>query len=574
MEMKRWAGERRETPMGVDTESGGLSPWHTRLRTIQLGDKNHGWFVPWERWGGGALEILNAYEGEFTWHNLPHDAKFMKIHAGYDIPWERTHDTLVSAKLRDPFGDGRLKSLVSKLVDPNALRGQKLLDDAMKQQKWTWDTVPLDFDPYRIYGALDPVLAAHLWEKITPDVQRRMPEVYDLEMAACRIATKMMIKGMRLDPEYIGVERGKLIQFIDQAKEWLKATYGVTSVLSAGQISRALTALGVTIDAFTDAGAPKMDKENLERYQELYPGAAAELIRYVLAVRHATKIVGTYLDNFLKLADSDGILHCNIRTIEAKTGRMSISEPSLQNLPRDDKMVRGSFIPRDGNVLVTCDLDQVEMRLNAHISEDEGLIEAFRIADNGGDDFFTAVAKMLFEDPTLVKKDPRRQTMKNTMYAKAYGASVRKMAATSGVPYETVDRVNKLLNERFPGMERIMKKLIDDAMEMRRNGEKPGVRLPSGRFTPCNPGEEYKLLNYDIQGTAAEYLKRAMVNMESAGLVDFMLLPIHDEILLDVPITEKEEVKRAVAECMSDYTNYRVAITAAPDELPVRWQKV
>lgn len=574
MEMKRWAGERRETPMGVDTESGGLSPWHTRLRTIQVGDKNHGWCVPWERWGGGAMEILNAYEGEFTWHNLPHDAKFMKVHAGYDIPWHRTHDTMIGARIDDPTRPAGLKPLCDRLVDKTALAGQKALDDGMKKQGWTWDTVPLSFDPYWVYAALDPVLNCHLWEKIIPKVKAATPDVYDLEMATVRICTKMMLKGMRLDPGYVTEEGDKLKAFSAQARAWLKSTHGVTSPLSGGQLARAFQAMGHEIDAFTDGGAPKMDKETLTRYRDSAPDPGArELARYVLAIRHADKLTGTYLDNFLTLADTGDVLHCNINSLAAKTSRMSVSEPSLQNLPRDDKMVRGSFIPRDGNVMITCDLDQVEMRLAAHLSADEGLIEAFRIADGGGDDFFTAVAKMLFDDPNLVKKDPRRQTMKNTMYAKAYGASVRKMALTSGVPYETVDRVNKLLDVQFPGLIGVMKQLVSDAMQLKREGKQPGVYFDSGRFVPCEAGAEYKALNYKIQGTAAEYMKRALLNMESAGLVDNLLLPIHDEILLEVSSSDAEEVSRLVAECMSDRDNYLVPITAGADILPGRWQK-
>ena len=574
MEMKRWAGERRETPMGVDTESGGLSPWHTRLRTIQLGDKHHGWCVPWDQWGGGALEILKAYKGEFTWHNLSHDAKFMEVKTGWQVPWNRCHDTMIGARIQDPSRPAGLKPLTSRLVDPAALAGQQALDDGMKQQGWTWDTVPLNFRPYWIYAAMDPVLNAYLWEKIIPSVRSSCSEVYDLEMATVRIATKMMLKGMRVDPEYIVRERAKLAEFSERARKWLRSAHGVTSPLSGGQIAKALDRLGHEIDAFTDGGAPKMDKENLERYQKTSSSTqVSELCRYVLAIRHADKMVHTYLDNFLELRDANDIIHCSINTLAAKTGRMSASEPSLQNLPRDDKMIRGSYIPREGNVLTTSDLDQVEMRLTAHFSEDEGLINAFYVADNGGDDFFTTLARDLFNDPSLIKADPRRQVMKNTMYAKAYGASVRKMALTSGAPYEEVDRVNKMLDTQFPGMPNIMRKLIDDAMRMKRDGKKPGVFFDNGRFVPCESGSEYKLLNYRIQGTAAEYLKRAMVNMEAAGIGDLLLLPVHDEILADVPRDDAPEVLRIIQECMTDRTTYRVPVTADGKIMTERWQK-
>lgn len=570
MEMKRWAGERRETPMGVDTESGGLSPWHTRLRTIQVGDKHHGWCVPWDQWGGGALEILNAYEGGFTWHNLPHDAKFMSVKTGWKVPWRRCDDTMIGARIQDPTRPAGLKPLTSKLVDKAAVTGQKLLDDGMKAQGWTWDTVPIGFEPYWIYAAMDPVLNCHLWEQIIPDVQANFGAVYDLEMAIVRICTKMMIKGMRLDPTYINAERVRLSAFTEQAKAWLKREFGVTSVLSAGQISHALTRLGVEIDAFTDQGAPKMDKENLERYQATSGPVAAELIRYVLAVRHATKLQGTYLDNFMTMADADGILHASINTLAARTSRMSMSEPNLQNLPRDDKMIRGSFIPREGNVLVTCDLNQIEARLGAHFSEDEGLIAAFNDADENGTDFFCDVAGGIYGED-ITKKDPRRQLTKNVVYSSLYGAGTRKMAQTAGVPFEQMQPVADGFNATYPGLKATLERLYREAMERK----KPYIVTPMGRHIPLDRDRAFTQgLNSLIQGHAAEYFKVSVTNMEAAGLDEYLLVPVHDEMIADVPSELAHEVSRAIEECMTDLDGYRVRMTAGADILTERWQKV
>jgi DNA polymerase-1 len=572
MEMKRWAGERRETPMGVDTESGGLSAWHTKLRTIQVGDKHHGWCVPWDQWGGGALEILQTYEGGFTWHNLPHDAKFMKVHTGYDIPWHRTDDTLIGARIQDPTRPAGLKPLVSKLIDKTALIGQKVLDDSMKKQGWTWATVPINFGAYWAYAALDPVLNCHLWEKIIPDVQQRFGIVYDLEMAIVRIATKMMLKGAQLDPVYIEVEREKLQQFSTEARLWLKITYGITSPLSAGQISRALTELGVEISIFTDAGAPKMDKGTLEFYQKtsLNP-RVQELCQYVLAVRHADKLKGTYLDAFMDLADSDGILHASINTLAARTSRMSMSDPNLQNLPRDDKMIRGSIVPREGNVLVTCDLDQVEARLGAHFSEDPGLIEAFRIADNGGTDFFCTVASGIYGDDITNKKDPRRQPTKNVFYGSLYGAGARKMAETAGIPFEQMDPVKRAFDAAYPGLKETLERVYREAMAR----DKPYIITPFGRHIPLDKERAFTQgLNSLIQGHAAEVFKVNLTRMEAAGLDEYLLLPVHDEVIADVPREMADEVAREISECMSDDTTYRVKISAGTDILAERWQKM
>jgi DNA polymerase-1 len=442
----------------------------------------------------------------------------------------------------------------------------------MKAQGWTWATVPLSFDPYWIYAAMDPVLNCHLWEKIIPRVKAAYSEVYDLEMATVRIATRMMLKGVRLDPQYVQAESTKLRVFSEEARRWLKSTHGVTSPLSGGQISRALQSLNHEIDAFTDSGAPKMDKETLARYQMTSSSSTVqELCRYVLAIRHADKLRGTYLDNFLTMVDADGFLHASINTLAARTSRMSMSEPNLQNLPRDDKMVRGSFIPRDGNVLITCDLNQIEARLGAHFSEDEGLISAFNDADENGTDFFCGVASGIYDEEITSKKDPRRQPTKNVVYGSLYGAGARKMAETAGVPYEQMEPVKRAFDDTYPGLKRALESLYREAM----SHDKPYITTPLGRKIPLDRDRAFTQgLNSLIQGHAAEYFKISMTRIEAAGLSDLLLLPVHDEVIADVPRDQAVEVAHEIEECMTDRDGYRVLITAGADILPDRWKKM
>lgn len=576
MELKRWLGERRETPIGLDTETGGFNPWHDRLRMIQFGDLHHGWAVPWPLWGGVALECLNAWEGEWVLHNGPFDAKFLKLHAEWDIPWHLTHETMALAALIDPLRPKKLKLLANRLVDPRATAGEQLLHDGMEKQGWTWDTVPYNFAPYWAYGALDPVLTCHVWAKTHPVVMADCPEVYDLERAVLRICTAMMLKGMRLDIPYVQEASAKFREFEATVKEWLKARYGITSLLSAQKIAAAFTGLGEEIFAFTEKGAPQMDKEALLGYKASgKTEEARQLAAYILQGRHAGKMAGTYLDNFLELADADGILHCSINTLAARTSRMSVSDPSLQNLPRDDKAVRGSFIPRDEKVLLSVDADQIEMRMAAHLSADAGLIQAFLDADQPGAlDFFTTIARQLYRTDAIIKGDPRRQLTKNYGYAKLYGSGLRTMARTAGVPYDDVAQLDKLWLEKYPGLDRLMKRVVGDAVAMRNAGERPAVRTMMGRYLPGEARREYALLNYLIQGSAAEALKAGMVALDAAGLLDYMLLPIHDEVLLEVPRAEAAEILRLVEETLTDRTTYRVPISWSGDVMEERWKKM
>lgn len=574
MELKRWLGERHDGGIGLDTESGGLSPYRDRLRMVQFGDKRTGWAVPFERWGGVALEILDAWEGDWIIHNSPYDYRVFSRQAGITLPWHKIQCTLTMARLDNPARDNRQKPLAKRLIDPYADAGQKNLHEGMSAHKWTWDTVPVDYPPYWIYAALDPVEACHLADHFSPLMVGDLGECYDLERAANRIAVGMMDRGMQLDVPYVEKARTDFAVTVEQIRGWLVTTHDITSPKSGGQIRRAMEALGQRIVYWTDNGAPQFDKTALEYYQNLgVNGAVRQLARYIRAVRHIEDISTRYLANFLTLRDDADVIHCNINVMGARTGRMSASDPALHQLPRDDKVIRGSYVPRPRRVYITCDLDQVEMRLLAHLSEDPGLIAAFLEADRGGTDFFTAVARMLHRDDGIPKADPRRQLIKNACYARAYGSGRENLAITAGVTVDEIIRFERMFDERFPGMKRVMNELVDNGRAMTRRGEQPGVRLPSGRFLPGDMGKEYALLNYAIQGPAAEYMKQCMIRADDAGLGEFMLLPIHDEILLEVPAEMAEDAKRTIEACMSDPTTFRVPITAGATILRERWTK-
>jgi DNA polymerase I len=419
MEFLRFLSEPHDGDLlAIDTESSGLHAFLAgeKLRLIQIGDKRSGWVIPWEQWGGVALEAVRKWRGGWILHNSPHDYQWLSHHAGVELPWNRIHDTMVQVALVDPLKPKGLKPVSERLFGKAALAGQKALKDAMTEQGWTWGTVPFSFMPYVIYSALDPVLTSSIHEEFYPQVLENASQAYDLERGAQRVCTRMMQRGMLLDVPYVNEAQDKLAAYSEKAREWLKSRHGITSPNSAGQIRRVLEGLGQEILFFTDAGAPQFDKSALEFYKNSGENQVVRrLIECILQVRHAEKIIGSYFSNFLELRDPDDIIHASINTLAARTGRMSITNPALQTLHREDKIVRGSFIPRPGHVFITCDLDQVEARFAAHFSGDEGLIKAFYDADNGGTDFFCGIASSIFGEP-IIKGDPRRTLTKNTVY--------------------------------------------------------------------------------------------------------------------------------------------------------------
>lgn len=571
-----WLGERHEYDLiGLDTESGGLSPYRHRLRMVQFGDTKHGWAIPVEDWGGVAKEALRKYRDGMVLHNSPYDWQVIRANLGINLPWHQLDDTMALAHLKNPNRPRGLKTLGDLLVDPRASAGQHLLHDGMRKQGWTWDTVPVEFEPYWVYSALDPVLTMHIYGKLQ-DAKSLYAKPYDIERSAIRYTAEMSYKGILVDLDYVREKTDELYLYIESNKTWLKQEYGLTSVQSSAQIARALESDGAEILFWTTTGQPKMDKDALKFYrnQENDYSDAGQLIDVITNVRKSEKIIGTYFNNFTEMTGSDGRLHCSIHPCAAATSRMSISDPSMQNLPSDDTLVRGAFICDDGYTWVSSDFSQVEMRMAAHFSGDANLIDTFAKADApGGKKFFLQVAQDIFGEE-IDSHDPRYRLTKGVGYGYLFGAGLDKMAATAGVPIEQMRPIRDAFLSRYAGLDRMSRRIVQEAREHAQDGDGiPWVKTPTGRRLTVDPGKEYVAVNRLIQGHAAEILKLAAVQLEQAGLMDTVYLPIHDEYLCQVPIDEAEEYRRAIQDAMGFPTQYKVPVTAEAEIVGSRWKK-
>jgi DNA polymerase-1 len=567
-EFVRWLGERRPV-LAWDSETAGLDPWapDARVRLVQFGDAMTGWAIPWERWGGLAYEVLDRYEGQMTAHNRAFDEKYFRVCApDWQGPWATLDDTMLMARIDNPTGSAALKNLGTKLVDKSAARGQQVLDEAMSKNGWTFNTVPLDFEPFVMYGAMDVVLTARIWEILKPRVPKA---VYDLELETRRICTRMEINGARVDVAYSEEKYVQLIEYAQAVAAWGREKFDI-DLGSTKQLSDWLLANGYEPTKLTPSGRPSMDKGVLD-------GLAAEgwpIAQHIVKMRQAEKLASTYFYNFVE-RQHDGLLHPSINTLAARTSRMSVSQPALQTLPRGQALVRNAFIPRnEGEVILTSDYSQIEMRLIAHFSHDTALIRAFEEADNTGGDFFTVIGKQIY-GPTFEKSDPRRGLVKNTMYASGYGAGIPKMALTAGVPLAVMESVANAVFDQFPGIKGLQAKLVDEAIRtghMSPDGRK-SVQLPTGRKLYVDDDREYTATNYLVQGHAAEVLKRALVQLDNAGLTDMMIVPVHDEVVFSVPAGDVEEVKIAIRDAMTVTTEmgYLLQIPADPEGPFPRW---
>lgn len=562
-----WLGERRPNhALAYDCETTGLSRQRDTLKLVQVGDHRVGWSIPWSRWSGVMHDLVRRWDGRWITHNGPcFDLPFLR-REGINVPQHRVDDTMVRSAVNEPHMSKALKPQCTRHVD--AAAGG--LGEVLKGTAWTWENVPETYGPYWQYGALDTVLTYHLEEYHRPITEAEAPKAYELELATQFVTERMERFGTHVDVRNSRASYDRFMKFCGEVETWCQAEYGVKPG-SNQAVVKILEDAGYTFTKATRAGAVALDAEVLE-------GIDHPLAVKVLQRRQLQKLASTYLHHYFTEADSDDLIHPSINTLGTKTSRMSMSDPNFQNLPVRGgnpgikvvrNMVTSRWVPWDlpdeewdpftYGSLIMCDFSQIEMRLLAHFAAEEAMIAAFR----GEDDFFVALARQIFQDPTITKKDPRRQITKNSGYAKIYGAGVRKFAQTAGISETQARDFLARFDALYPGVKRFQFETLDAAMRLKASEGFAYTRSPfTNRRFVADDRKEYTLVNYKIQGSAAEILKRKMLELSAAGLGEWMFLPVHDEVLLDVPGEHVRDVVRTLQRVMNDDQLLSVPIQA------------
>jgi DNA polymerase-1 len=582
-EFLSWLSERRPyDAIAVDTETGekpggprsdALSPWHGNLRLVQIGDGQQGWSIPWDEWSGVFYQAMNNFQGPIVCHNIAFEARWFSVKSKWEMPWHNAHDTMIMAHIIDPLGSGALKKLAAYYVDSKSVALQETLDVSLAANGWTWGTVPTNFEPYWSYGALDTVLTMRLWEQFYQKCGPNGPynRAYELEMATRKIVTRMEINGARVDLNYSKKKYEELLSYASSVKEWASATYNGASITSNIQLVRLLESLGAEINEFTPTGQKSASKDQLKLLMIEGNQEVKYLAENVLKQRKADKLANTYFLNFLEKS-VDGLVHPSVKTLGARTSRMSITDPALQTLPKGDETVRTAFIPRDENhVIITSDLDQVEFRMFASMSEDSNLISLFHKADATGSDPFTEIGRQVYQDPNMTKSDKRRDLIKGVVYGRLYGAGVAKQALTAGVPEDQMKSVSDSFDGNYPGMIKFQRKIENIGMERLNKTGQGYVHTWTGRRIPCDEDRVYTLVNYLIQGGAAEIFKNNLVKLDQADLTEHLIVPVHDEIVLQAPREDAEEIMRTVKNCMTTTEGWKVPLTSGVDGPMENW---
>ena len=387
----------------------------------------------------------------------------------------------------------------------------------------------------------------------------------DMELPLCRVLYNMEQRGILID-------RGQLEQFgimlsqrIADCEELIFSYSGETfNINSTKQLGELLfEKLGLPPVKKTKTGY-STNADVLEKLKDKHP-----IIPAIMDYRMLTKLKSTYADGLMKEIRSDGRIHTTFQNLVTATGRLSSTEPNLQNIPvRTDlgAEIRKMFVPKEDCVLVDADYSQIELRVLAHIAGDEAMQKAFC----SGVDIHTATASQVFGVPVEEVTSLQRRHAKAVNFGIVYGISEFSLAEDIGVSrYEAREYIDNYLTN-YRGVRTYMKQVVEDAKAIGYTqtlyGRKRYIpELKSSNFN-VRSGAERIALNTPIQGTAADLIKLAMLKVENALSEHFpeakLLLQVHDELIVECPEAMAEKVAALVSREMEHVASLAVPLTA------------
>ena len=405
--------------------------------------------------------------------------------------------------------------------------------------------------------ALQPVLH----EKM--DAQAMLPLYTDVELPLCPVLARMEQAGFLVDRKALYDFGESLTSSIEQLQQSIWALAGepfnIQSPKQLGSVlfERLMLPAGKKTKTGWSTNAAVLDK-----LRGKHP-----IIEQILDYRTLTKLKSTYADGLLKEISADGRIHTNFQMTVTATGRLSSTEPNLQNIPVRRELgaqIRKMFVASPGKVLVDADYSQIELRLLAHIANDETMIAAFR----SGEDIHAVTASQVFGVPLAEVTPLQRSHAKAVNFGIVYGISAFSLAQDIGVFQSEAKAYMDSYFAKYHGVRAYMTRVVEQAKAdgyvttlFGRRRDLP--ELKSSNFNLRSFGERVAL-NMPIQGTAADIIKAAMVRvdarMRAEHLQARLLLQVHDELIVECPAEEAETVKAILVDEMEHVVDYRVPL--------------
>ena len=571
----------RDTLLGaeaicLDTETTSTESMKARLVGLSFAIReNEAWYVPippslGEGPGvGSVLEIFRpVYESNILkiGQNLKYDLMVLQNY-GIQLRGQMV-DTMIAHYLISPELHHGMDYMAETLLNYQTIHIEELIGPKGKKQKSMADLSP---EEVYVYACEDADVTLRLWHVLKPRLAELGCEslFYDVEMPLMPVLAYMERNGVCVDTEGLRETSRLFTERMQQIEQEVHELTGVPdlNVSSPKQVGEVLfDKLRITDKPKkTKTGQYVTSEEVLESLRSKHPA-----VEKILAYRGLKKLLGTYIDALPMLINPQtGHIHTSFNQTVAATGRLSSSNPNLQNIPVRDaegKEVRKAFIPEPGQEFFSADYSQIELRIMAHLSQDEHLIEAFR---SGHDIHAATAAKIFHKDISEVTSDERRRA-KTANFGIIYGISAFGLAERLGCSRTDAKELIDGYFQSYPKVREYMDKSIAMARDRGFTETLFHRRLVLPDINSHNSVvrgyAERNAINAPIQGTAADIIKIAMVRvyrrLMAEGYKSKMILQVHDELNFTVLPEEKERLERMVIEEMQAACELSVPLVA------------
>ena len=555
-----------------DTETTGFDIFNDRIVGLSLAvEPFKAWYVPFkeENTPEYAEIVRPLFEDERIakiGQNIKFDLMVLR-RLGIEIRG-RKYDTMILHYLLDPESRHNMNALSERYLNYKPIEIETLIGKGSKQL--TMDLV--NVERVKEYAAEDADVTLRLKQVLYPQVEEiGLQHLYfEVEEPMIAVLADIEMAGVRIDSEALAVYAVELNRKLAELEAAIRTEAGEPNlnINSARQLGEVL------FGKMRIAEKPKMTKTKQfctdEDYLQLF-ARKHRIVDLILEYRGVKKLLSTYVEALPQLVNrSTGRIHTSFNQAVTATGRLSSTNPNLQNIPvRDDmgRRIRKAFIPSDDDhLLLSADYSQVELRLMAHLSGDESLISAFE----HGEDIHTATAAKLFNKPLGEVTPEERRRAKTANFGIIYGISAFGLSQRLEIPRKEAKEIIDGYFASYPKVKEYMDNVVAKAKEegfvSTIFGRRRYLNDISSHNAIARGLAERNAVNAPIQGSAADIMKIAMIDVHrrfaAEGIRSRVILQVHDELVVDMLRSEQERVTKIVTECMESAAQLKVRLIA------------
>lgn len=547
-----------------DTETTGLDTVSADLVGISIATtKNTAWWIPVPPNRQEAQLVVDEFKAIFENDKIAkigQNVKFdMQMLASYGVAVNGfLYDTMIAHYLLNPDSRHNLDLLAETVLGYKTISIEELIGKGGNNQK---NMRQVALDKICDYACEDADIALQLKNELFPKLETEgLTHLYtSIEEPLIEVLSTMELNGVCINSEGLNEYAKVLEKQIVAIESEIQAMAGVENlnISSPKQLGEVLfEKLKIASDAKTTSKSKQYStsEDELMKYINAHP-----IVQKILDFRSLKKLLSTYVETLPNLVNKKtNRIHTSFNQAVASTGRLSSNNPNLQNIPiRDEngKEIRKAFIPSDSNhVLLSADYSQIELRLMAHVSNDQNMLEAF----SNGDDIHAATASKIFKTPLAEVTREQRSRAKTANFGMIYGISAFGLAQRMGISRTEAKELIDGYFSTYTGVKQFMTDCVSTARQKHFVstifGRKKTLRDITSSNAIVRGVAERNAINAPIQGSAADIIKIAMIKIHSEfkqkGLKSMMIIQVHDELVFDVYLPELETVKSIVKHCM------------------------